>query len=186
MKMTSTGRRRRAEPVAAPRSQPGADSAAIGGDELRARAYVKAALGERDILAPTRRSHHTDTEEEEQPPAVASGIEVHHHHYYYAETQAPTADRDRVFDFSWVVADKARLTAVAAGALIQPALYSLAHDAGTAAPVGMAFMAALITGYWRLRYPGAITRWLFTLNVAAAVLYGPTFLLIVTALTGAS
>ncbi|WP_432139673.1 hypothetical protein [Streptomyces sp. bgisy154] len=185
MKMIST-KRRRAEPAAAPRNQPGADSAAIGGDELRARAYVKAALGETDILAPTRRSHHTDIEGEGQPRAVAPGVEVHHHHHYYAEKQAPTADRDRVFDFSWIVADKARLTAVAAGALLQPALYALARDAGTSAPVGMAFMAALITGYWRLRYPGSITRWLFTLNISAAVLYGPTFLLIVTALTGAS
>ncbi|WP_250305126.1 hypothetical protein [Streptomyces sp. A 4/2] len=185
MKMISTGRRR-AEPAAAPRSQLGADSAAIGGDELRARAYVKAALGETDTLTPTRRNHHTAAEGEGESPAVAPGAEVHHHHYYYAETQAPTAGRDRTFDFSWIVADKARLSAVAAGALIQPALYTLAHDAGTAAPVGMAFMAALITGSWRLRYPGAITRWLFTLNVSAAVLYGPTFLLIVTALTGAS
>ncbi|MFI6112660.1 hypothetical protein [Kitasatospora sp. NPDC051164] len=184
MKMISTGRRR-ANPTDAPRSQPGADSAAIGGDELRARAYVKAALGETDTLAPTRWNHPA-AEGEGEHPAVAPGVEVHHHHYYYAEMQAPTAGRDRMFDFSWIVADKARLSAVAAGALIQPALYALAHDAGTAAPVGMAFMAALITGSWRLRYPGAVTRWLFTLNVSAAVLYGPTFLLIVTALTGAS
>lgn len=95
MKMIPT-KRHRAEPAASPRSQPVADSAAIGGDELGARAYVKAALGETDILAPRRRSHHTDVEGEGQPRAVALGVEVHHH-YYYAETQAPTADRDRVF-----------------------------------------------------------------------------------------
>lgn len=181
MKILSTGRRR-AEPAVAPRAQPGADSAAIGGDELRARAYVKAALGETDAF-PSARHGHDDVASE--PPA-AVGAEVHHYHYYYADKQAPTVGRDRLFDFSWIVADKARLSAVAAGGLIQPALYTLAHDAGSAAPIGMAFMAALLTGSWRLRYPNAITRWLFTLNISAGVLYGPTFLLIVTALTGAS
>lgn len=180
MKILSTGRRR-AEPAIVPRAQPGIDSAAIGGDELRARAYVKVALGETDAFPSTRRNH-----DDVGGEPLAAGVEAHHHHYYYADKQAPTPHRDRVFDFSWIVADKARLSAVAAGGLIQPALYALAHDAGTAAPIGMAFMAALITGSWRLRYPSAITRWLFTLNISAGVLYGPTFLLIVTALTGAS
>ncbi len=186
-----TGRRRiplpPTEPHQAPPPQdqiPGPHSAAIGGDELRARAYVKAALGETDVPTPGWWSTQP-AGQGAHPSPPAQHVEVHHHHYYAAPPDTQPPGKARLFDFSWITADKPRLLAVAAGTLIQPAWYALAKDAGPTAPIGMAFMTGLVTGYWRLRYPGPITRWLFTLNVSAAVFYLPTFALITTALTGA-
>jgi hypothetical protein len=185
---TST-RRRRAVPAPAdaqvplPLAQPpGPDSAAIGGDELRARAYVKAALGETEAPAPAGWSN-SPAEQNPHPGPSTPYVEVHHHHYPTAPDTPPR--KERTFDLSWITADKPRLAAVAAGALIQPAWYALAKDAGPSAPIGMAFMTGLVTGYWRLRYASPITRWLFTLNLSTAVLYLPAFALITTVLTGA-
>ncbi|MEU9255728.1 hypothetical protein AB0D66_28255 [Streptomyces sp. NPDC048270] len=183
--MKISTRLHRTDPAAASPTPdpPSGNSVAIGGDELRARTYVKAALGETDTHPPAWWSTHSAQESE--PATAAHQVEVHHHHYY-AETQSPAPARDRLISLAWVVADKPRLAAVAAGALPQPAFYALAQDAGTLAPVGMAFMAGMVTGYWRMSHPNVVTRWLFVLNISAAVFYAPTFLPIVAALTGVS
>jgi len=113
---------------------------------------------------------------------------VHHHHYgpldQHHTTSAKAARRPRTFDFSWITADKARITAWTAAVASQAPLYSLAGSAGRTVPMGLLFMTCLLTGWWRLSRPGPLTRWLFTCNLTAFLLCLPTLLLLTTVLTG--
>ncbi|WP_327740620.1 hypothetical protein OG749_47180 (plasmid) [Streptomyces nojiriensis] len=171
------------------RSRQSADHAAPGphshlpdGDELRARAYLKAAL---DSPAPAaERVEWHRTQRLDHPDLPVPPIELHQH-FHAADTTLPPTE-ERTFTLRRLTGNKPRLLAIATGAAAQPALYTFADNAGPLAPVGAAFMCALVTGTWRLRHDGPITRWLFTFNLSAGLLYLPTFKIIVTVITGVS